>query len=1179
MAIENEGSVEEIISLLNTGSALYHRYAWNELAIAINIQREDVVSLLLDRAANINTVDDEYGTVLAAAADSGDPRIVLLLLHRGADINAVGRESGNGTALTVAALAGCMDIVSLLLGQEANINIVGGKYGTPLIAAAFNGSIDIVLLLLDRGAHINVVSGDYGTALIAAAFRGSMDIVWLLLSRDADINVVGGKYGTALAAAALGESVDIISLLLDGGADINMVGGEYGTALAAAAFKGNAYIVSLLLNRGANINAVSGDYGTALTAAAVAGKTDIVTLLLDRGAYIHVVGGDYGTALVAAAFKGNVDIIWLLLSRGVDINAVGYKYGTALAAAALAGSMNVISLLLEQGANVNVIGGGYGTALVAAAFRGSMEIMWQLLPQGADTNAVGGNYGTALAAAALGARMEIVLLLLDRGADINQVGGTYGTALVAAAFSGSADIVSLLLARGANITIVAGDYGTALVAAAFRGSIDIVWLLLSQGVDINYINQVAGMYGTALAAAVFGGNTDIVSLLLERGADVMHVGGSYSTTSGVYPSALDVAHSEGSRASPTLLALLESAANKNRNGPGDQQTNTTVDPADNVTSRPPFPMPYTGPSSGLCAGYDKDALPSTLSSLPTLFKAGSNITPDEADVPCRKINEEVLWKSLAALVGIHEYSVQDKYQWIQNDIRYFVSCNLDFGLAYAAARIAWRHFNIHSVDSNVISIQRSWWLKQIQLLDGARWNAIEIYHSSSEIQLELIRSPYSIMPRRLWDLKSNRLVDFQILHAVLSTTPAFWAVTHSWTNDMSPFWTAVNQHQWPIPIPKDISLDNLRSELLTLGAEYVWLDVVCLRQESKSDYHEWLRQKEWKLDVPTIGNIYRAAAKIVRYFNGLGVSFSNDGWEDPRHWLQRAWTLQEIKTENTTINGGILQDKGQVLMNSQGKVSGQVVKLRDAIRPVIQLATQVDSPLGCELYELAREMAKRHASQSVDKISGLFYLLRTTKLACYNENMSSEDFWRQCFHLLPAERKAEILFDFPYRGSDEQWFPTWVQVLDWPARDPAYQHMRFEGLRGQIMCITGEMSFVVSNLRIIPHAVLKETDNPGEYEVKIGNRLFGFYLPYLLQEPIDIQDQAEFALVITADVGHAHNWVVCKAMGTRIGADVGVAELNILKKVGVIRTDDCGKLLAGGGNGVPLLQQMDCLFV
>ena len=47
--------------------------------------------------------------------------------------------------------------------------------------------------------------------------------------------------------------------------------------------------------------------------------------------------------------------------------------------------------------------------------------------------------------------------------------------------------------------------------------------------------------------------------------------------------------------------------------------------------------------------------------------------------------------------------------------------------------------------------------------------------------------------------------------------------------------------------------------------------------------------------------------------------------------------------------------------------------------------------------------------------------------------MSSEDFWRRCFYLLPTDRKAEILFQFPYRGLGEVWFPTRVQVLQWQA--------------------------------------------------------------------------------------------------------------------------------------------------
>ncbi|KAF8442732.1 hypothetical protein BGX38DRAFT_1095868, partial [Terfezia claveryi] len=136
------------------------------------------------------------------------------------------------------------------------------------------------------------------------------------------------------------------------------------------------------------------------------------------------------------------------------------------------------------------------------------------------------------------------------------------------------------------------------------------------------------------------------------------------------------------------------------------------------------------------------------------------------------------------------------------------------------------------------------------------------------------------MPRRIWDLKSNRVVDND-LHTQSPLYPLFWAITHSWTHDMKPLvMTPINQSQWPIPLPGDIDLErDVRAELLSFGAEYVWLDVLCLRQHSgtqKPNDHsplDSMKQNEWKIDVPTIGNIYRAAERVIRYFNGVGRPF------------------------------------------------------------------------------------------------------------------------------------------------------------------------------------------------------------------------------------------------------------------------------------------------------------------
>ena len=1143
------------------------------LATAAFKRNMDIVLLLLDRGANVNEVGGEYGTALATAASIKNNDTLSLLLDRGANIN---QECGRdcGTALAVAAFYGNEDYVSLLLDRGASDNMVDRRYMSALACAAFKGRVAIISLLLDRGVDVDTVGGIYGSALAAAAFMGEIPTVALLLLRGANIIQGGEEYGTPLAAAAWGGGTDAVFMLLDRGVDPNIEGGKHGTALAEAASCGRKDIVSLLLDRGADVNMVCGVHGTALATAAYTGEKSIVSLLLRRGANINQEGGESGTALAAAAFQGKLQIVSLLLGRGADVNTVCGVYGTALAAAAYKGERSIVSLLLKRGANINQVGGEYGTALAAAASQGEIDTVSLLLDKGADVNMVGGMHGTAMAAAAYSGERSIVSLLLDRGANINQVGGKYGTVLAAAAAGWSPHPALLLLDRGADINMVVDEYATALLAAAaFEGITHLVSLLLDRGTDVN---MVCSKYGTALAAAISGGRTDIASLLLERGAnraDVTRVCGSYSTA-------------------------IEKPAIEKQTGPRHQ----LVYPDDNEISWPPFPMPYTGQNHHNVTLSLLSSL-SSLDILSTEFCAGGNLTPGQADVPCPKLKEEVLWNSLAALVGLHNDITLAKHQWIRYDLCFFVAHNFDLGLAYAAARVAWKYFehSNNSMDPSVIFTRRSRWHRYAQVLEEAQSKVIEIESnqvkstgggkttnrsSSVKIQQELIISPYSVMPRRLWDLKSNRVVDFRMLHAAqptIETRPTFWAVTHSWTSDMTPVSTAINQFQWPVPLPKGISLESLRSELLTLGAEYVWLDVICLRQRSELNSLEQLRQKEWKLDVPTIGNIYRAAAKIVRYFNGLGVPFSNEGWDSSRHWLQRAWTLQEIASEKNTINGSIPRDRSQrwVFLNSKGKVSGKLIKFRSAIGPVIQLAAQVDSQYGCEIYELAREMARRQSTELVDKISGLFYLLRTTKLPCYDEHKTSEDIWRESFHLLPLAQRAEILFDFPYRGSDAQWFPTWAQVLDWPTRDPEYNHMRPHISHDLARNALGEISFI-RNIWTIPGVTLSERNYPGEceYGVETNGRLFGFYPPYLKQKPIDIQDSV-FTLA-TLDIGYAYNWVVCKAIGKKAGESVGfdgVAEVNVLRKIGVLRTDACSELMVGGQNGSSLLQQMDCLFV
>ncbi len=155
-------------------------------------------------------------------------------------------------------------------------------------------------------------------------------------------------------------------------------------------------------------------------------------------------------------------------------------------------------------------------------------------------------------------------------------------------------------------------------------------------------------------------------------------------------------------------------------------------------------------------------------------------------------------------------------------------------------------------------------------------------------------------PRRLWDLVSNWVVLWwclgirTICHRALSFRP----ISHAWVDekDRAVAWTLINGYEWPAPMPKDANLKLIRIEMLNLGAQYTWLDILCLRQEGGPGEH--MRTKEWELDVPTIGALYNGCTinEVVCYLSGLGrpLSLKEGDLDSDRSWFRRAWTLQEI---------------------------------------------------------------------------------------------------------------------------------------------------------------------------------------------------------------------------------------------------------------------------------------------
>ncbi|KAK4078540.1 uncharacterized protein Triagg1_2871 [Trichoderma aggressivum f. europaeum] len=315
-----------------------------------------IVQLLLDKGADVESMDMHGRTPLSYAAENGYKAMVQLLLENGAGIDSKG--GGSRTPLSYAARNGHTAVVQLLLDKGADFKLTDIRGWTPLSYAAETGHTAIVQLLLERGAdfELNVARGR--TPLSYAAENGHTAIVRLLLGRGADINSMDEELEPTplfLVAPAVKVDMPVVQRLLDSLKDIDMdkklKDSRRGrTPLLWAAMNGHEAIVQLLLDKGANIDSKDSYGRTPLSYAAMKGHKAILRLLLDKGTNIDS-RDNYGrTPLLYATSVGYMDIVQSLLDKGADLNLRDKNGMTPLSLAQENGHKVVVQLLFDRGA-------------------------------------------------------------------------------------------------------------------------------------------------------------------------------------------------------------------------------------------------------------------------------------------------------------------------------------------------------------------------------------------------------------------------------------------------------------------------------------------------------------------------------------------------------------------------------------------------------------------------------------------------------------------------------------------------------------------------------------------------------------------------------------------------------------------------------------------------------------
>merc|ERR1712039_241625 len=121
------------------------------------MRSKEMVTILLDKRADINQADAQYKQPLHLAIEENLPDVVDVLLDAKADVNAGNISMGlNSNPLIDAAYRNDAKLVKKLIDARSEVNRLGKQGMTPLHMAARGRNLETAQILLAAGADANI---------------------------------------------------------------------------------------------------------------------------------------------------------------------------------------------------------------------------------------------------------------------------------------------------------------------------------------------------------------------------------------------------------------------------------------------------------------------------------------------------------------------------------------------------------------------------------------------------------------------------------------------------------------------------------------------------------------------------------------------------------------------------------------------------------------------------------------------------------------------------------------------------------------------------------------------------------------------------------------------------------------------------------------------------------------
>ncbi|RWA04435.1 hypothetical protein EKO27_g10670 [Xylaria grammica] len=379
-----------------------------ELALAINLGDQSIISELISRGADILSVCENGTTVLEAAVEKSNIEMISHFFASGGKYRSSAlyiatklavqtedcfvvkllidyRPSGpidsyEASCLVLASRESEWDLAYQLLGSfpsGPSQSFYGDKFGrhhiykapglvdypdhggvgiTPLCAACLSGNVSLVNTMIQQGYAFQDNDRISFWESISTHDERSSSIIssFLSIGQPERMNLIGRQMYLCCAVVSrdIQRTRQFIGLVVTLNFSIGTLGA---TPLVYAVEINHRELVSMLIDAGANINYAPGTRSP-LQVAAQSGHVEMATFLIDRGADINRPAYyKFGaTALQYSAIQGHLGLARILIEHEADINAPPAKHDgrTALEGAAEHGRLDMIQFLLEMGANV-----------------------------------------------------------------------------------------------------------------------------------------------------------------------------------------------------------------------------------------------------------------------------------------------------------------------------------------------------------------------------------------------------------------------------------------------------------------------------------------------------------------------------------------------------------------------------------------------------------------------------------------------------------------------------------------------------------------------------------------------------------------------------------------------------------------------------------------------------------